>query len=197
MPAHTRTTRTIGLAFTLFVLTAGVTGCATAGRAAEMEDAAAERSTFRGQPAPDFTLPDQDGKPVALAEARGEWVVLYFYPKNGTPGCTCQAREFNQSHGRFQKLAARVYGVSPDSVASHRQVADDFELRIRLLSDRDRQVMRAYGAWVETPEGGRVIRSTVLIDPRGRIAWHWPEVIPEGHAERVRAKLEELRRKTI
>lgn len=170
----------------------GWTGCVSARRAAEMEAAAAAQSELAGKPAIDFVLPNQHGTPVSLTEQRGQWVVLYFYPADGTPGCTCQAREFTQYHKQFERLNAAVFGISPDSVESHRQVFEEYDLRIDLLADPERKVMEPYGAWVKTPFGGRVIRSTVLIDPQGRIAYHWPEVIPEGHAERVKAKLEEL-----
>lgn len=168
-------------------------GCISAERAAQMEAAAAARSQLTGRPAIDFTLPDQDGKPVNLQDHRGQWVVLYFYPADGTPGCVCQAEEFTRTHARFQQLAATVFGISPDTVESHQQMTRDLKLKVTLLADPDRKVMEAYGAWVRTPFGPRVIRSTVLIDPQGRIVYHWPEVIPEGHADRVRAKLEEIR----
>jgi peroxiredoxin Q/BCP len=171
-------------------------GCLSAQRAAEIELAAAQRSTLVGRPAPDFTLPDQDDRPVRLRDARGHWVVIYFYPADGTAGCTCQAQEFTRSHRQFQRLNAWVYGISPDSVASHKAVTDAFKLTVPLLSDPDHAVMTAYGAWAETAWGARAMRSTVMIDPDGRVAWHWPEVIPEGHAERVRAKLAELQQRT-
>ena len=168
-------------------------GCVSSQRAAEMESAAAARSTLTGKPATDFTLPNQDGQPVGLADYRGKWVVLYFYPADGTPGCTCQAREFTEHQAGFQRLSAVVFGISPDSVASHHQVTEKFGLKVPLLSDPEHKVMEAYGAWVWTPLGSRTIRSTVLIDPTGRVAYHWPEVIPEGHAERVWAKLAEIK----
>lgn len=183
--------RVVGVVF-LGGLALLASGCLSAQRAAEIELAAAQRSTLVGQPAPDFTLPDQDGRPMRLKDARGQWVVLYFYPADGTPGCTCQAQEFTRSHRQFQRLNARVYGISSDSVASHKSVTDTFKLTVPLLSDVDRTVMKAYGAWAETAWGARAIRCTVVIDPHGRVAWHWPEVIPEGHAERVRARLTEL-----
>jgi peroxiredoxin Q/BCP len=167
-------------------------GCMSAKRAAEFEQAAGERSQLVGRPAVDFTLENQDGEPVRLADHRGQWVVLYFYPKDGTPACSCQAFEFTETHSQFEKLSAVVYGISPDTVESHQQVTEKFDLQVPLLADPERKVMTAYGAWVEQPWGGRAIRSTVLIDPDGNIAYHWPEVIPEGHAERVREKLAEL-----
>jgi thioredoxin-dependent peroxiredoxin len=168
-------------------------GCISAERAAEMEMAAAARSPLAGKAAIDFTLPNQEGQRVSLKDLRGSWVVLYFYPEDGTPGCVCQAEEFTLTHSKFERLSARVYGVSPDTVESHRQVYRDLKLKVTLLADPEHKVMEAYGAWVWTNFGSRVIRSTVLIDPTGQIVYHWPEVIPEGHAERVRAKLEEIK----
>lgn len=167
-------------------------GCLTGQRAAEFEAAAASRSKLVGKPAPDFTLPDQDGNLVTLSAQRGHWVVLYFYPQDGTPGCTCQAKEFSTSHKQFQRLTAQVFGVSPDTVASHAQVHREFNLQVTLLADPTHEVLRQFGAWVDAWYGGNVVRSTVLIDPHGNVAYHWPEVSPEGHAERVRARLEEL-----
>lgn len=175
------------------LVTTFASGCMSPQRAAEMERAAAERSQLAGRPAMDFTLPNQDGTPVQLSAQRGNWVVLYFYPADGTPGCTCQAQEFTRNHKQFERLDAKVFGISPDGVASHRQVHEDFDLKVDLLADPQREVMEQYGAWVKTPFGGRVVRSTVLIDPQGEIAYHWPEVIPEGHADRVRKVLEEKR----
>jgi peroxiredoxin Q/BCP len=180
------------LALSLLVA-AGHSGCILAQRAAEIEAAAAANSPLTGKPAIDFTLRNQDGEPVSLKDDRGEWVVLYFYPADGTPGCTCQAREFTGNLSQFHRLSAKVYGISPDTVASHREVTEQYKLKVPLLADPDRKVMEAYGAWVATRWGGRAIRSTVLIDPEGQIAYHWPEVIATGHAERVRAKLEEIR----
>lgn len=192
MTPQAPTARLIAFA-TLTLVGLVLSGCVSPQRAAEMEAAAAASSALTGRPAPDFTLPNQDDQAVRLADLRGQWVVLYFYPADGTPGCTCQAKEFTQSHQQFQQLSAAVFGISPDTVASHRQVADEFNVVVDLLADPGREVMEAYGAWVKTPFGGRVIRSTVLIDPQGVIAYHWPEVIPEGHADRVRAKLAEIK----
>jgi peroxiredoxin Q/BCP len=177
----------------LSLLASTQVGCLSAQRAAEFEQAAAERSTLTGKEAPDFTLPNQDNEMVNLGDQRGNWVVVYFYPADGTPGCTCQAQEFSRSHEDFQELDARVFGISPDTVESHRQVADEFGITVDLLADPDREVMAEYGASVDTPFGPHVVRSTVLIDPEGLIAYHWPEVIPEGHADRVRAKLGEFK----
>jgi peroxiredoxin Q/BCP len=160
---------------------------------AEVEQAASRSSAAAGRPAPDFTLPDQDGRPVRLADRRGKWVVLYIYPKDDTPGCTCQATEFTKLLGEFRDMNADVLGVSGDSPADHRYFRQKYDLALTLLSDPAGEVMRRYGAWVETPAAGpgtgRTVRQTYLIGPDGTIARHWPEVIPEGHAERVRQAL--------
>ena len=136
---------------------------------------------------------------MTLGQLRGQWVVLYFFPKDDTPGCTCEATEFSKLIGQFKGMNAKVYGVSADSIATHRIFVDKYNLGIGLLSDPDHKVMRGYGAWVESSLGEkqyeRVIRSTVIIDPAGVIRYHWPEVIPKGHAERVHEKLAMLQAK--
>jgi peroxiredoxin Q/BCP len=160
------------------------------------EDAASSRSPAMNRPAPDFTLKDQDGKSVTLSKLRGQWVVLYFYPQDDTPGCTCEATEFTQVLGTLRGMNAKVYGISPDPPSSHKAFIKAYKLGLDLLSDEDHKVMSEYGAWVEASLGdkkyGRVIRSTMCIDPQGVIRYHWPEVIPKGHAQRVRQKLEQL-----
>ncbi|HEY5281192.1 MAG TPA: thioredoxin-dependent thiol peroxidase [Polyangia bacterium] len=149
-----------------------------------------------GKRAPAFTLQDQNGTKIALSDLAGEWVVLYFYPKDDTPGCTVEACEFTSELSSFEKLDATVLGCSPDSPESHRKFIAKHELKIKLLSDPDHAVMDKYGAWGEKNNYGKktmgVIRSTVLIDPAGRVAHHWATVKAAGHAEQVRAKLAEL-----
>ena len=186
-----------GASLTTIVLAAvAVAGCNANNRSAEMETAAARRSTFIGQVAPPFALTDQDERLVRLADHRGRWLVLYFYPADDTPGCACQANEFTHLLTTFRDMNAAVLGVSGDSSASHRKFIAKYDLKLTLLSDPTREVMAAYGAWVQTRLGertsSRVIRSTVIIDPAGVIRHHWPEVIPPGHADRVRARLAEL-----
>jgi peroxiredoxin Q/BCP len=150
-----------------------------------------------GQRAPAFTLPDQHDQPVQLAKLKGSWVVLYFYPKDDTPGCTVEACDFTAGLAGFARLDARVFGCSPDSPESHRKFIAKHKLKIDLLSDRDHAVMERYGAWGAKKLYGittvGVIRSTVLIDPDGRVAHHWPSVRAKGHAASVADKLEELR----
>ena len=150
-----------------------------------------------GRNAPEFTLPDQDGEPVKLSGLAGRWVVLYFYPKDDTPGCTTEACEFTDGIKAFEGLDAVVLGCSADTPESHRKFIAKHGLKVALLSDADRSVMKAYGAWGSKTMYGRtsmgVIRSTVVIDPNGVVAHHWPTVKAAGHAEEVREKLSELK----
>ncbi|HUW84921.1 MAG TPA: thioredoxin-dependent thiol peroxidase [Phycisphaerae bacterium] len=149
-----------------------------------------------GNKAPALALPDQNGKKVALKDLAGRWVVLYFYPKDDTPGCTVEACEFTSALSAFEKLDATVLGVSPDSPASHLKFQTKHKLKITLLSDLDHKVLDKYGVWGVKKMYGKehqgVIRSTVLIDPDGCVAYHWPNVKAAGHAEQVRQKLAEL-----
>ncbi len=149
-----------------------------------------------GSKAPAFTLEDQDGKPVTPADGAGRWTVLYFYPKDDTPGCTVEACDFTAGLAEFRKLDATVLGVSGDSPESHRKFIAKHALKVRLLSDPTHEAMAAYGAWGEKVLYGKrsvgVIRSTTIIDPQGRIAWRWAKVKAAGHAEAVRKKLAEL-----
>jgi len=149
-----------------------------------------------GSPAPAFTLPDQDGAPVALQDLRGRWVVLYFYPKDDTPGCTVEACEFTAALPQFRGLDADVFGCSADGAAAHTKFVAKYKLGIRLLTDADRSTMKRYGAFGTKVMYGKkvegVIRSTVLIAPDGMVAHHWATVKAAGHAEQVRGKLAEL-----
>ena len=151
-----------------------------------------------GAKAPGFTLLDQDEKKVSLASLSGRWVVLYFYPKDDTPGCTTEACEFTDGLSAFEGLDAVVLGCSPDTPASHRKFIAKHGLKVRLLSDPEHSVMAAYGAWGEKSMYGKkvtgVIRSTVLIDPQGRVVHLWPNVKAAGHAEKVRETLAGLRK---
>ena len=149
-----------------------------------------------GAKAPAFTLPDQDGKQVSLQDLRGRWVVLYFYPKDDTPGCTVEACEFTAALPAFRGLDAVVYGCSADGASAHQKFIAKHKLGIGLLTDADKKVMKAYGAYGKKLMYGKevegVIRSTVLIAPDGVIAQHWPKVKAEGHAEAVRDALAAL-----
>ena len=160
------------------------------------EAAASQRSNAIGKNAPAFELVDQNDKSVKLNEFRGQWLVIYFYPKDDTPGCTCEANEFTALLQKFGQVHANVVGINADTPADHRQFIKEYNLKVRFLSDPQRGALRAYGAWVYIPQGinapGMFLRSTFLIDPTGKIAWHWPEVVPQGHAQRVYEKLIEL-----
>ena len=145
-----------------------------------------------GDPAPDFDLEAAGGR-VALRDLRGKRVVLYFYPKDDTPGCTKEACGFRDSSTDFAQAGAVVVGVSPDPVASHQRFASKYDLPFLLASDPDHQVASAYGAWGPKKFMGRayegVLRTTYLIDPDGRIARVFPDVTPDGHAQEVLAAL--------
>lgn len=153
-------------------------------------------SPLAGKKAPAFSLPNQDGKLVKLADLKGRWVILYFYPKDDTPGCTTQACDFTAGLDGFESLGATVIGCSPDSPERHKKFIAKHNLTITLLSDEKREVLARYGAWGKKNMYGRVtegvIRSTVVIDPDGRVAHHYQSVKAAGHAEAVRTKLEEL-----
>jgi peroxiredoxin Q/BCP len=156
----------------------------------------AEAPLAVGHQAPAFTLPDQDGNPVSLEDLQGRWIVLYFYPKDDTPGCTTEACDFTAGLKDFETLNAAVLGCSPDDAESHRKFIHKHALQITLLSDTDHRVMEQYGAWGEKNLYGKitegVIRSTALIDSQGRLAHHWKRVKAAGHAEQVRKKLADL-----
>ena len=143
-----------------------------------------------GKAAPAFTLKDTDGNKVALKDLKGKNVVVYFYPKDDTPGCTKQACGFRDLWGDIQKTGTVVLGVSPDDGASHRKFVDKYQLPFTLLSDPDKTVMEKYGAWGEKNMYGKktmgVIRSTVLIGPDGKVKKHWKRVAKaETHPEKV------------
>ena len=149
-----------------------------------------------GAEAPAFTLPDQDGNPVQLSDFRGRWVVLYFYPRADTPGCTTQACGIRDHTTDYERLDAVVLGVSPDSVEDVRAFADKYGLEFTLLADADHAVAERYGVWGEKSMYGRkfwgVQRSTYLIDPEGRVARAFPRVQPKTHDEVILAALVEL-----
>jgi len=152
-----------------------------------------------GKKAPDFSLPNQDDETVKLGDLAGRWVVLYFYPNDDTPGCTVEACDFTAGLKDFEKLEATVLGCSPNSTESHRKFIAKYKLKIDLLSDPEKKVLTRYGAWGEKNMYGKVtmgvIRSTVIIDPQGKVARHWPKVKAQGHAEEVKGALKELRGK--
>jgi peroxiredoxin Q/BCP len=149
-----------------------------------------------GQRAPDFTLTADDGSKVRLSERKGRPVVLYFYPRDDTPGCTRQACALRDRQAELQKLGAVVLGVSPDSVQSHGKFRDKFQLNFPLLADEEHQVAEKYGAWREKNMYGKksmgIQRSTFLIDSEGKVSKVWKRVKVDGHDEQVLAALAEL-----
>ncbi len=148
-----------------------------------------------GDIAEDFCLPDYEGKEHCLHDYRGKWVVLYFYPKDNTSGCTKEAKGFTEMRGEFEKLGAVIIGVSKDSPKSHAKFIEKHNLKILLLSDEEHKVLERYGAWGKKKNYGReyygTIRTTFLIDPEGKIVKVWRNVRVNGHVEKV---LEELKK---
>ena len=146
-----------------------------------------------GMKAPDFTLLDKRGNSVSLSDFLGKKVVLYFYPKDSTPGCTRQACAFAQNHSNFEEKNVVVIGISKDSVASHLKFAEKYELPFVLLSDPELQAIQAYGVWQEKKNYGKVsmgvVRSTYLIDEQGVIEKVMPKVKPDTNAEEILAYL--------
>ncbi|HUK39099.1 MAG TPA: peroxiredoxin [Methanomicrobiales archaeon] len=148
---------------------------------------------FVGKPAPPFCLPDAGGKEVCLESFRGKWVVLYFYPRDNTPGCTLEAIQFSKALEEFASLGAQVIGVSTDSPESHVKFAERHDLTVLLLSDTDHRVIGAYDAWKPKSFMGKEFlgteRDTFLVDPEGKIVEVWRKVSVKGHAEAVKDAL--------
>ena len=149
-----------------------------------------------GDLAPDVALPDETGTIHRLSDQRGRWTVLYFYPKDDSPGCATEACEFRDHDETIRERGADVWGLSPQGAASKKAFREKFDLPFTLLVDEDHAVADAYGVWVEKENYGKtywgVARSTFLIAPDGRIARVWPKVKAEGHAQQVLAVLDEL-----
>ncbi len=139
--------------------------------------------------APDFSLPDQDGKKHKLSDYRGQWVLIYFYPKDDTPGCTTEACTLRDNLPKFGKLKAKVFGISVDSIASHKKFAEKYKLPFTLLADEDKKVVEKYGVWQEKSMYGRkymgTVRNSYLINPEGKIAKIYEKVKPAEHAGQV------------
>lgn len=146
-----------------------------------------------GSKAPAFTLPNEKGKKISLKDFEGKKVVLYFYPKDMTSGCTKEACDFRDAHPDFKKIKAVVLGVSPDSIDSHKKFAEKYELPFTLLSDENKKVLEKYGVWKEKSMYGRkymgVERTTVIIDEKGKVQKIFPKVKVNGHVEEVLAEL--------
>ena len=150
-----------------------------------------------GRKAPAFNLPSSTGGKLALKDLAGKYVILYFYPRDNTPGCTTEANDFNKSLRKIKARDAVVIGVSKDSIESHCKFAEKYNLKFPLLSDPDGTMLEKYGAWGEKNMYGKksmgIIRSTVLIGPDGKVIKHWPKVKVKGHADAVIEALEEAR----
>jgi thioredoxin-dependent peroxiredoxin len=149
-----------------------------------------------GDPAPGFCLDGASGSEVRLEDYRGRWVVLYFYPKDNTPGCTVEAQEFSALKSQFEKLNAVVLGMSPDSIQSHQNFTGKHGLQVELVSDPAHEILKQFGAWRLKKNYGKeymgVARSTFLIDPSGVIRRTWSTVTAAGHAAEVLTALAEL-----
>ena len=146
--------------------------------------------------APSFCLPNQDQEEICLRDLAGKWVVLYFYPRDNTPGCTTEACDFSDSIDTFEDLDAIVLGVSPDSPKKHRNFIDKKELKVTLLADEDKSLCQDYGVWQLKKFMGResmgVVRSTFIISPDGKISALWRKVRVKGHIDEVKQRLAEL-----
>ncbi|MEM1108448.1 MAG: thioredoxin-dependent thiol peroxidase [Planctomycetota bacterium] len=142
-----------------------------------------------GKSAPAFNAPDQDGESHRLSAYKGDWVVLYFYPKDSTPGCTKEACAFRDAAKDLQKAGAKVFGVSPDDVKSHAKFAEKQSLNFPLLADPEQKICTKYGVWQEKSMYGKkymgAVRTTYLIDPKGKVAARWDKVKVPGHVEAV------------
>lgn len=142
-----------------------------------------------GKPAPGFTLPDEDNNQVSLANLKGKPVILYFYPKDDTPGCTKEACSFRDFYDAIQAAGGTVYGASPDSPESHRAFIEKYDLNFPLLSDEDKSAAQAYGVWVERDRNGQksmgIARTTFAIDEEGNVAQVWESVTPDTHGEEI------------
>ena len=148
-----------------------------------------------GATAPAFTLPDQDGKPVKLSDFKGQQVIVYFYPADDTPGCTKEACQFNDNLRAFQRAKVAVLGISPDKAEKHVKFRSKYKLKFPLLTDADKMVMEKYGAWGEKTMYGKpttgVIRSTFLIDEKGKVERAWYKISPKDTPVKLQQALAE------
>ncbi len=150
-----------------------------------------------GQKAPEFCLPNQDEVEICLRDLKGKWIVLYFYPKDNTPGCTTEACDFTTEFEEFEELDAVIIGVSPDSPKKHRNFIAKKDLKITLLADEEKEVLQSYSVWQLKKMYGReymgVVRSTFLINPKGDIEAIWSKVKVKGHVQEVKEKLKSFK----
>ncbi len=149
-----------------------------------------------GQMAPNFSLPSQEGKDVSLSSMKGKWVVLYFYPKDMTPGCTIEAHNFQNDLQKYRAMNAEIVGVSVDSVNSHKQFCAKDSLNFTLLSDQDKKVVAEYGSMANYMGMKIAKRNTFLINPEGKIVKVWTGVDPNHHSQEVLAELKSMQKKS-
>ena len=150
-----------------------------------------------GNSVPDFCLPNQDEEEICFRDIKGRWIVLYFYPRDNTPGCTTEACDFTDRLVDFRELDAVILGVSPDTPRKHRNFIKKYDLKITLLADVDKELAKKFGVWQLKKSYGReymgIVRSTFLISPDGKIAYKWEKVRVKGHANEVKKRLIELK----
>jgi len=148
-----------------------------------------------GDTAPAFCLKDSAEKNVCLKDFKGRWVILYFYPKDNTPGCTIEAKDFSKELADFEKLGCEILGISADSCESHRKFISNHNLKLTLLSDESKEMLKAYGVWQKKNMMGKeymgIARTTMLVDPKGKIAAVWEKVAVVGHVTDVLMRLRE------
>ncbi|WP_129410059.1 peroxiredoxin [Marinitoga lauensis] len=144
----------------------------------------------------DFEIVETNGNIIKSENLKGKWVVLYFYPKDNTPGCTTEAKDFTNLLNEFKKNNAEIIGVSPDSIDKHKKFITKYDLKVKLGSDENKELLEKFGVWQKKKMFGKeyygVVRTTVLIDPEGKIAYVWEKVKVKGHAEEVLNKIKEL-----
>ena len=149
-----------------------------------------------GTVVPDFCLPNQDDEEICFRDIKGKWIVLYFYPKDNTPGCTTQACDFTEAEPDFSRLDAIILGVSPDSPKKHRNFIEKKELKITLLADEEKELCNTFGIWQLKKFMGKeymgVVRSTFIISPEGKISALWTKVRVKEHVKQVKEKLQAL-----
>lgn len=192
-------TGTLRLLAVAVMVTALAGGCESSGRsiepgrAAAPEVAPASFLSLVGHPAPQFTLKDQRGNDIALSSLGGQWVVLHFYPKDDTPGCTCDATDQTKMLGRLAALKATVYGISDFSAANNKYIVEKYNLGFDILSDMDHSAAAAYGAASSAGRGAAMGRMTVIVDPAGVVRYHSNRVVAGEHVDHLARTLTQLR----
>src|SRR5262245_52885408 len=189
-------TMTKTILYEVAVAVIAMTLCGAAPTSGTAPASSAGKMPAAGEPAPDFSLPTNDGKQAGLKDFRGKWVVLYFYPKDFTSGCTLEAHNFQRDLAKYQEAGAVILGVSVDSVDSHKGFCAKEGLGFTLLSDQDAKVTGAYGSVMDYKGSKMAERNTFLIDPQGKLAKVFTKVDPAGHSEEVLAAIAALKTST-